>query len=285
MPADTSALAIPAIDITGQTAKQEQENPIVEATAEATKATPAADPQKARMEALARNEKRIRQQALQLQKDKEAFLKQREDVLAASIAPKAEPVAPINWEERISTDPIGTIKQAMLKIEALEAENKTLLSKQDESLKQVTETQSRAYQQALKQVGRDVNILVHNNEAFEAIQATKSQSAVVELIEQTYKEDGILLTAEEAAKQVEDFLIDSTLPLTKLKKIQAKLAPEAASQPPKRQATKEQIHVERVQPTTAPSRTLTNAIVASSKPSGEKDRVKRAIAAFQGNLK
>lgn len=273
MPADTSAIDITNPQVTEE--PQTEQAPVTETP----KVEAAPSPDKARLDQLAKNERRLRQQSLQLRKEREAFLKEREDALK----PKPEPVAPINWEERISTDPIGTIKSANLEIEYLKAELKAIKDSQDASLKSVTESQTRAYQQALAQVSRDVNKLTLNNEAFEAIQATKSQSAVVALIESTYKEDGILLTAEEAANQVEEFLIDSTMPLTKLKKIQAKLAPPVATPPAKRTAPQQQIHVERVQPTTSASRTLTNALVASSTPASAKEKRARAIAAFNGN--
>jgi hypothetical protein len=93
----------------------------------------------------------------------------------------------------------------------------------------------------------------------------------VELIERTFKQYGVLLSVEDAAKQVEDYLVEEAFKLTKLKKIQQRLAPaqkpvEAKLEPQK-------------QPQTL--KTLTNAVSSSGRVSVRE----RAIAAFKGQLK
>ena len=131
--------------------------------------------------------------------------------------------------------------------------------------------QTDAYKQAITQIRSDTKKLVTASEEFEAIANTNSVDDVVELIERTFKQDGTLLTVEEAAKQVEDYLVEEAFKLTKLKKIQQRLATAQKPAEPKLEPTK--------QPQTM--KTLTNAVSSPGKLSVRE----RAIAAFKGELK
>lgn len=132
------------------------------------------------------------------------------------------------------------------------------------------ETQTQAYKSAIKQISSQVAQLVANNDAFEAIQADGAQDAVVQLIEDVYKDEGIILDVEEAAAQIEEAILEKARSYSKLKKLQA--AAETAS--PSTPAP--------VQKHTTP--TLTHAMVQASKPTSSKDRRERAIAAYLGKL-
>lgn len=155
---------------------------------------------------------------------------------------------------------------------ALKAEIEALKGESKKALDQVAEQQTKAYQDAVKQISREVNLLVDSNAAFETVKAAEAQSAVVAHIEAVYKEEGIVLSAEEAAQEVEEVLLEQAVSFAKLQKVQSRLAPapqkteaaQAGSQAPK---------------TPTLSR---DAMSASSKPLTAAERRARAIAVLQG---
>lgn len=160
------------------------------------------------------------------------------------------------------------------KIMALEAKIAELEAGHKKTISSVEEQQKNSYDQALKQISREVESLVNTDESFETIKATNNVAAVVALIEETYKDEGYVMTTEEAAKAVEEHLVEEALSLVKLKKIQSKLNPQTEQQSTQQQQK------------TSSSPTLTRAgSQPSSKPLSTKERRERAIAAFQGLLK
>jgi len=156
-------------------------------------------------------------------------------------------------------------------ISKLESKIRELESANQETRKQAQDQQTQAYQAALKQIKNDVTQLVSTDPAFETVKATRSIDDVVELIEKTYSQDGVLLSVEEAAQQVEDYLIEEAMKLTQIGKIKQKLG--VASQPQKQ--TQKPSEPEQPQ-----MKTLTNASSSARKLSA-KDR---AILAFRGEL-
>lgn len=156
------------------------------------------------------------------------------------------------------------VKKLEARLEALEgttAKTSKLFEERD--------TQARSH--AVSQIKHEVTKLVTSDPTYEAIAATKSIGDVVELIERTFDEDGILMTVEEAAQQVEDYLVDEALKISKIKKIQQRLQPrETAPQAP---ATG--------RPQQPQMKTLTNSLGTSKKLSNRD----RAIAVFKGELK
>jgi hypothetical protein len=168
------------------------------------------------------------------------------------------------------TDPRvqATINQLQSKIQALEKAS-------EESRKSAVDNQTAAYDAAVRQIRTDVVGLVKNDPAFEAIRATKSVNDVVELITETYKKDNVLLTIEEAAQQVEDYLVEEASKLARLTKIQKRLntSPERGSAAPAQQ--------KQPQPKQQPQmKTLTNATSSSRQLTAKE----RAILAFKGEL-
>lgn len=167
------------------------------------------------------------------------------------------------------TDPRteAVISQLQAKIEALE--------KGQETGKQaVIEQQQQSYQAAVKQITLDAKNLVKMDPAFEAIRATNSVSDVVELITETYNKDGILLSVEDAAQQVEDYLVEEAMKLTRIGKIKSKL--QQAGQPVR---TDTKTQAQKI--AGAPMKTLTNAAGSTRQLSVRE----RAIAAMEGRLK
>ena len=137
--------------------------------------------------------------------------------------------------------------------------------------------QTEAYQAAIKQIESDVKSLVSQDSSYEAIRASKAEKDVVELIEETYKQDGVLLSTEEAAQMVEDYLVEQYTKFTQLDKIKQKIELSKAKTA-QSNSVKQPSEPQQSQPT---MKTLTNN-VGSSKPLTARER---AILAFEGKLK
>lgn len=158
-------------------------------------------------------------------------------------------------------------------IKRLEAKIASLEDKATQSSKAYEESQQHAYRAAVKQIEMDVRSTVMNDPNFETIRSTKSVGDVVELIEETYKKDGVLMTVEEACQEVENYLVDEAMKLTRIGKIKRQLEQARTAQPSQKTATQQQ-----QQPT---MKTLTNAAASTRKLSAKE----RAILAFKGQLK
>jgi hypothetical protein len=152
----------------------------------------------------------------------------------------------------------------------LEARLEALESGQDKVQKTFQEKEVESRKQAVNQIKTEVKKLVFTDPSFETIKETNSYSDVVELIEQTFDKDGILLTVEEASQQVEEYLIEEALKLAKIKKIQQRLMPKESTP----QASSKQL------PQQQQLKTLTNS-VSSTRQLTNKER---AILAFQNKL-
>lgn len=135
------------------------------------------------------------------------------------------------------------------------------------------------YEVAKKQISNEAKLLIDSDANFETIKAANAVDAVVELIEETFNQTGNLMDVQEAAQQVEEYLINEALKLAQLGKIKAKLTPaEAAAAVAEKAAP---VHKPK---STQPPFTITNRMQASTpSKSSEKDRMARAIAAFKGD--
>lgn len=162
-----------------------------------------------------------------------------------------------------------TIDKLNDKIAKLEAAN-------EQSQKSATEQQQASINAAIKQIEMDARALIKNDPEFETIKATGAVKDVVDLITKTYYKHGIVLTVEDAAKEVEEQIIEEGLKIAKIEKIKKRMAQANASQASstqKTQATKQQ--------TQTGMKTLTNATASTRKLSAKE----RAILAFKGELK
>lgn len=179
--------------------------------------------------------------------------------------------AGVSWDEltnqavnRQPTDPrvMSTISQLQAEIAQLKAESKT-------TAKTMEEREAANYQAAVKQIRSDVNKLVYTDPEFETIKAMKAEKDVVELITKTYAERGEVLTAEEAAQEVEAYLIEEGMKITQLAKIKKRMAAANASQlkPDEKTQTQKQPQ---------PMKTLTNATASAQKTSVRERAIARA---------
>ncbi len=238
---------------------------------------------------LARQEKINRQKFLQ----QDQALKAREAALQAKES--QTPTAP-DYSNHISKDlfrkdPLGALQQAGLSydevtqqflnpttvdprlqshIEGLEEKLKTFEDKFGSLEKSAQERETQAYNSALKQIEVDTKALVAADDTYEMIKATRSEKDVVQLIKETFDKDGTLLSVEEAAQEVEEYLLEEAYKLSNTNKIKAKLAAVAPKPTVVQQPT---------QPQKTQMKTLTNAQSSTRQLSSRE----RAIAAFNGN--
>jgi hypothetical protein len=178
-------------------------------------------------------------------------------------------------ERAMSRVPVDPVLQQT--IDALNAKIAALEAKTGNVEKTYQEQQQTQYQSAIKQITNDAIALIKNNpEEYEAIAKTKTVKQVVKLIEDTYNKDGILLSVEEAAQEVENYLVEENYRMaSSIDKIKKRMATAAQQRPTdeKTQAPKQQS-----QPG---MKTLTNAASSSRQLSAKE----RAILAFKGELK
>lgn len=157
---------------------------------------------------------------------------------------------------------------------ALMSKIKALEDKQAQSEKQAAEAQQAQYDNAVKQISNEVKQLVDSSPDFETIKELGLVDNVVELIKETFEAEGYVMDIDTACKQVEEESLAELMKAVKLKKLQERLNPKPAEVPvPNKQEQPQAL------------KTLTNTVTqTTTKKSGEKDRIARAIAAFQGKL-
>lgn len=231
--------------------------------------------------ALARKEKALRLEAQKIKLEREALKEEQSKLKSSEYIPKTRLNSEflqvlaeagithdqaanflLNGQGKPQQDPM--VSKLLARIEELE--NKT--NKVETEFK---DNQSKAYDQAVTQIRRDAKILVDSDPAYETIKASGRIEAVVKHIEDTYKEDGELLSVQEAAKEVEEALVEEAIKLAGVSKIKLKLQPEA----PKPPEIQRQPHLNRTlthDMTSAPSKSTLSA----------KDRYKRAVLRASG---
>lgn len=290
---------------------QDEESKLDSSTAEvevpvaAEPAKPAEEPLSAQYALLARKEKALRAkvqaQELALKAKEEAFVARE----AAIKAKEAEYSSQYISKDRVKASPLEALNELGLSyddltnaaasapsaeqmafnktVSALEAKIAKLEEGQNNSRKSFEEQQQASYTQALNSIKGETLKLVSSNPEFETIKETNSVQDVVDLIADTFKNGldearpkGTLLSVEEAAQMVEDYLVEEALKLSRIGKIQKRLMPAT----PIAATTKSSV-VENKQTQTPPMKTLTNAAASSRKLTPKE----RAILAFKGELK
>lgn len=167
---------------------------------------------------------------------------------------------------------LATISKLEAKIESLQKATDEFKSSR------VSDTEAQRVA-AVKQITADVAKLVESDPNYETIKHTKSQKDVVELIERTFDEDGVLLSVEEAANEIENYILEEAVKLSRLGKVSKRaLASVSSSQPSEAPAVTSTQPKAQAAPT---MKTLTNAN-ASTRPLTIRER---AMLAFEGKLK
>jgi len=166
-----------------------------------------------------------------------------------------------------------------LKIQQLESRLEQFLGKFEQMNTDSQKQTQDSYQKALDTIRKQTAKLVEDSgeaEDYEMIKAMGDDgiSAVVAKIEENFKETGLQMSVEEAAKAIEQDFLERTLAIAQKNKIKSKLLESQTQQDPKQTPQGK-----------APQglQTLTHTNTQpSSKPMSARDR---AIAAFKGELK
>lgn len=262
------------------------------------------DPLSPKLVELARRTRAQRQLELKL-KAQEQALAQREAEIAKKATDYETNYVPV---EKLRNDLLGVLTQAgynreqlvqalgspqvgmEVEVRQLREELKALKQMSEQSQKQFQERDSQQYEQALNQIRMDAKALVDSDPSFETIKATNSHEAVAELIKKVFDEGyvdeekgvnfpkGTILSVEQAAQKVEDYLLEEAIKMANLKKVKEKLSPPVEEIPvetPKVDSQNKQ-----------GIKTLTNTMSAqsSAKKLSAADRRARAIAMLEGRI-
>lgn len=233
------------------------------------------DQASARIAAFAKRERMLQKMAQDL-KTREEALKTKDAEYDSAYIPKSklkENALQVLLDQGISYEDLT--KQILNQpnpenpdIQKLRAKIEELEAKQNQTSTQFDEQQKRSYEQAVTQIRNEAKILTDSNPEFDTIKQTGSTEAIVELIQETFNKKGVLMSVEDAAKEVEDYLVEEAFKMSQFSKVKARLAPkpeETLGEPEKTQ-----------------TRTLTHANSSPAKPLSPRER---ALLAFRGELK
>ena len=242
------------------------DRPVDTSVAETTTDTAATDKpsgDSTRLAAVLSRERKLREAQRKFQEERNLFEQQQRSSMKPGPSPEEVKAKALDdLRAKIADDPLAVLSELGLELENL----KTSQANVSKTLEQ---SQEQARQQAVRQITNDVTRLIESNTEFETTKAMNAIPAVVQLIEDTFDEQGILLSVEDAAKQVEEYLVEETLKAFAIPKIKNRLAPPA----PEATAT------EKVQPK---MQTLSRANAPA--PTKALTPRERAMLAFQGKL-
>lgn len=178
------------------------------------------------------------------QRQRELALKQREKSLEAKLA-NAEKYdqlkAKIAAKDYSAADELGLsyeeYTQHLLNKQAGEKPEEQRFRKVEEELsgfkKEQEERINREYQANQTLWKKEIAKVIDENEAFSSIKELNAQEAVLKHINDSFDEDDIELTAEEAAKEIEEYLVERAEKMASLSKIKNKSQDAKVLGPPK----------------------------------------------------
>lgn len=271
---------------------------VVEQQAPKEVSQPEETPESRRWAQLSRQEKALRHKARQQEQTlaaREQALVAREQALAAQ---GQEDRSNYIQRDRFKVDPLSALAEAGVSYEELtqqlltqqpkdprveatisrlEAKILALEEAGNNSQKSYQEQKAQEYKAAVQQIQRDAAQLIKADPvAYEAISKTGTIKEVVKLIEDTFHKDGVLLSVEEAAQEVENYLVEENYKMaTNIDKIKKRMQQAQA-------ASNKQLPTKPQQPQQPqPMKTLTNTSSSTRQLSARE----RALLAFKGELK
>jgi len=166
--------------------------------------------------ALAKKEQAIRKKLQELKAQQESFERERANYVAKESL-RENPLSALNelgltydklTELQLSQQNPDPNQQTLEQIEKLKAQLEERLTSFDKKLE---DRDKQAYDAAVNQIRKDVELLVDSDPSYETIKASGEIGAVVELMERVFQKEGTVLSVEEAAKLVEDALTEREL--------------------------------------------------------------------------
>jgi hypothetical protein len=269
-------------------------------------AQPSISPQ---LEQLARRERQIRQQARALQAEKQALSARQADY---------EKSLNSQWKQKIASNPWDTMIEAGLtpdqatqiilnkpkpedlEFKRIQRELEQLKTSQEESRQQMAAQQQAQYDEARRHMTMEAKLLVDADNTYQPIKAMGAEDSIPQLIEDVFHKGlpdnnyrsgykyprGYIMSVEESAQLVNDYLIDEGVRIAKLEAVQARMRPPQNSIDAQRQMSQ---MIQASTPTRTNANynisTLSNRMTASQPTSStDRERRERAILAYQGRL-
>lgn len=268
-----------ATDIsTPQEAADSEETDKMASTEQADAASEATKPLSPQFAALAREKREVQLERQKLEAEKQALSTQStagKSLEEYKARIKANALSVLQ-EEGVTydqlTEQILASNQEKAEVEALRAEVKALKDGFDTQSKSLSERDIATENQVKAQIRRNVDQLISQGDDFEMIREAGYAPKVVDLIDQVWKKEGILLDESEAASEIEKELLEESLKWAKLKKVQSRLSPAQSQQTQP---------VQQDRGNTKVMRTITNRDGVSSTSMSKRER---AIAAMEGRL-
>lgn len=99
------------------------------------------------------------------------------------------------------------------------------------------QNEEKQYEATVSQYRNDIKALVAKDPQFESIKELGAEDHVLQHILDTFEQDGEVLSVDEAAKEVEEALMEEAMRMSNLTKVKAKSAPAKAILPPPQKAS------------------------------------------------
>lgn len=254
-------------------ADQNRQQDVGVVTAPQPEATPAPTDDSQRHAAFARREKLFREAQRKFLAEKQAWETQRGQT--QPVDPKVEREKLLSeLRDRAANDPLAVVTELGMELQSLRAEQ-TNAQKLLESQKQASLDQEK------KQLRSQAMFLMNTTPDFKVLSALGSvlnepvDEAVAEYVQQSI-ESGNEVSVHEAAKAIQDFMIENSMSAAELPEIKQRLVEKWFPKQPEPKPEAQQS-----QPTTPRVSTLTQD-VGPSRPLSPKDKRQRAIWAAQG---
>lgn len=178
-------------------------------------------------------------------------------------------------------EPVTQTTQSSFAEKELEKVRAEMAALKEETDNKLSERDKRSREQAMKQISVQAETLLKDSpDEYEMVSKNGGAEVIAKYIERTFDEEGVVMNVDEAAKFIESELLQETLELLKLKKVQEKARAELFPQPTTpAQEVKQGLTVT---PKQHPIKTLTNQQAAPSGAVTARDRYKRAVLRAKG---
>jgi hypothetical protein len=228
---------------------------------------------------LARKEKELVQRMRAFKQQEEAFKTReaqiREEAVKDLYARIEDKPLEVLGERGISYDKLvqDSMNQPDPRLNALERQIADLKQEIAKSKQNAEEQSKKQLAQSKTTLEQRVKELVNNNPSYETIASLQVEDAVTALIMDTYEESGAILSLEQAANEVEEYLVEEALKYASVPKIKSRLATSLETP----QATKSTVPQK--------SMTLTNDFQpASPRKASQSESVRRAKELWNQSL-
>lgn len=242
--------------------------------------------------ALARKEKAIRLEAQKIKSEREALTKEREQFKSPGYITKDElrnnPIGILvsnGWSHNQIAEMLlsenGQIKQAesgptmaqlLARLDEIDSRTKSYDG-------QFKDWENKEKEYAIDEIRKEAVTLIDSDPEFETIKTLGRIDDVVKRIQEAQETDGTFLSVPDAAKEIEERLLNEAIKLSGLQKLKQRLQPKVEA-PPEVPLQKQTT----ITPKQQPIQTLTHDMTSSTQkqPISAKERVRRAVMVAQG---